>query len=83
MKTSVSKILASGAKPEKQVVRGKGISSVDRGNAYHKLLENAKAALASVVAGRPEVIKGKFINSISITSTMSPSVKVALSEVAE
>ena len=54
-----------------------------RSFANDKLLENAKAALASVVAGRPEVIKGKFINSISITSTMSPSVKVALSEVAE
>ena len=54
-----------------------------RSFANDKLLENAKAALASVAAGRPEVIKGKFINSISITSTMSPSVKVALSEVAE
>ena len=48
-----------------------------------KLLENAKAALASVVAARPEVIKGKFVSSISISSTMSPSVKIALSEVAE
>ena len=48
-----------------------------------KLLENAKAALASVVAARPEVIKGKFINSITISSTMSPGVKVALSEIAE
>ena len=48
-----------------------------------KLLENAKAALASVVAARPEVIKGKFINSISLSSTMSPSVKVSLSEVVE
>ncbi len=54
-----------------------------RSFANEKLLENAKAALASVVAARPEVIKGKFINSISISSTMSPSVKVALSEVAE
>ena len=48
-----------------------------------KLLENTKAALASVVAARPEVIKGKFINSISLSSTMSPSVKVSLSEVVE
>lgn len=48
-----------------------------------KLLENAKAALASVAATRPEMIKGKFINSITISSTMSPGVKVALSEVAE
>ena len=44
-----------------------------------KLVENAKA----VAATRPEMIKGKFINSITISSTMSPGVKVALSEVAE
>ena len=48
-----------------------------------KLVENAKAVLSSVAATRPEMIKGKFINSITISSTMSPSVKVALSEVAE
>ena len=54
-----------------------------RSFANDKLLENAKAALASVAAGRPEVIKGKFVNSISISSTMSPAVKVALSEIAE
>lgn len=54
-----------------------------RSFANDKLLENAKAALASVAAGCPEVIKGKFVNSISISSTMSPAVKVALSEIAE
>ena len=54
-----------------------------RSFANDKLLENAKAALASVAATRPEMIKGKFINSITISSTMSPGVKVALSEVAE
>lgn len=48
-----------------------------------KLVENAKAVLSSVAATRPEMIKGKFINSITISSTMSPGVKVALSEVAE
>jgi len=54
-----------------------------RSFANDKLFENAKAALSSVAAAKPEVIKGKFINSVSISSTMSPSVKVALSEVAE
>lgn len=54
-----------------------------RSFANDKLLENAKAAFASVAATRPEMIKGKFINSITISSTMSPGVKVALSEVAE
>lgn len=48
-----------------------------------KLVENAKAVLSSVAATRPEMIKGKFINSITISSTMSPGVRVALSEVAE
>ena len=46
-----------------------------------KLAENAKVVLDSVVAARPEAVKGKFINSIAISATMSPSVKVALSEV--
>ncbi len=59
------------------VVIGKRSFSAD------KLAENAKVVLDSVVAARPEVIKGKFINSIAISSTMSPSVKVALSEVAQ
>lgn len=53
-----------------------------RSFAADKLAENAKIVLDSVVAARPEVIKGKFINSIAISSTMSPSVKIALSEVA-
>lgn len=48
-----------------------------------KLAENAKVVLDSVVAARPEAVKGKFINSIAISATMSPSVKVALSEVAQ
>lgn len=54
-----------------------------RSFANDKLLENATAALASVAATRPESIKGKFINSITISSTMSPGVKVALTEIAE
>lgn len=54
-----------------------------RSFANDKLVENAKAALSSVAATRPEMIKGKFINSITISSTMSPGVKVDLAEVAE
>ncbi len=48
-----------------------------------KLEENAKAAIASLVASKPEAIKGKFIKSLTISSTMSPSVRVSLSEIAE
>lgn len=54
-----------------------------RSFAEDKLLENARAALASVIHARPEVIKGKFINSITISSTMSPGLKVSLAEAAE
>ena len=54
-----------------------------RSFATEKLAENAKVVLDSVVAARPEAIKGKFINAIAISSTMSPSVKIALSEVAQ
>ena len=50
-----------------------------RSFANDKLVENAKAALAAVAAARPEVVKGKFVNSITLNSTMSPAVKVVLS----
>ena len=54
-----------------------------RSFANDKLVENARAALSSVAAARPEMIKGKFINYITISSTMSPGVKVDLAEAAE
>lgn len=54
-----------------------------RSFANDKLVENARAALSSVAAARPEMIKGKFINSITISSTMSPGVRVDLAEAAE
>lgn len=54
-----------------------------RSFANDKLVENARAALSSVAVARPEMIKGKFINSITISSTMSPGVKVDLAEAAE
>ena len=54
-----------------------------RSLANDKLVENARAALSSAAAARPEMIKGKFINSITISSTMSPGVKVDLAEAAE
>ncbi len=50
-----------------------------RSFANDKLVENAKAVLAAVAAARPEVVKGKFVNSITLNSTMSPAVKVVLS----
>ena len=52
------------------VVVGKRSFSIDQ------LTENATAALDALVSSRPEGFKGKFIKSVYISSTMSPSVRV-------
>ncbi|MCG8525688.1 MAG: 50S ribosomal protein L1 [Opitutales bacterium] len=44
------------------------------------LIENLKEALDVLVKAKPEVYKGRFINAVTISSTMSPGVKIALSE---
>lgn len=59
------------------IVIGKRSFSVE------KLEENAKAAIASLVAAKPEAVKGKLVKSVTLSSTMSPAVKIALSEVGE
>jgi len=41
-----------------------------------KLVENATAALDSLGKSRPAEFKGKFIRSVSISATMSPSVRL-------
>ena len=41
-----------------------------------KLLANAQALISAVVKARPPAAKGKFIRSVSISSTMGPGVKV-------
>jgi large subunit ribosomal protein L1 len=41
-----------------------------------KLLANAEALISAVVKARPPAAKGKFIRSVSISSTMGPGVKV-------
>jgi large subunit ribosomal protein L1 len=41
-----------------------------------QLEENATAALNAVTSSKPEGFKGKFIKSVHISSTMSPSVKI-------
>lgn len=41
-----------------------------------KLVENAEAAMQAVVAGRPSAFKGKFIRSVTVSSTMSPGLRL-------
>ena len=45
-----------------------------------KLEENIKTLLSEIVKARPSSLKGTYIQSVSISSTMSPGVKVALTE---
>ena len=45
-----------------------------------QLKENAQTALSAVVSSKPNGFKGKFIKSIHLSSTMSPSIKIDLSE---
>ena len=43
-----------------------------------KLLENFKAFIAAVQQSRPTTVKGQFISSVSINSTMGPGIKVKI-----
>ena len=45
-----------------------------------KLLENAKVYLKAVHEKKPEKMKGNYINSLTVTSTMGPGIKVDVSE---
>ncbi len=47
-----------------------------------KLEENASALLSSIKQNKPASLKGVYVRSISITTTMGPGIKVVTSEVA-
>ncbi|MRR10033.1 50S ribosomal protein L1 [bacterium] len=55
-----------------------GKKSFDAG----KLYDNAVAAIAEVMRAKPSSVKGTYIKTLAVSSTMSPSVKIALSELA-
>lgn len=59
---------------DKQAIVHQGIGKVSFGDA--KLLENAKAFIASVNSVKPASIKGAYIKGVAISSTMGPGVKV-------
>lgn len=48
------------------------------GFAAEQIIENAKAAILAIEKARPASIKGIFINSVTISATMSPAVHIAL-----
>lgn len=41
-----------------------------------KLLENLNYVVSTIVKAKPSVVKGKYINNISIASTMGPGIKI-------
>jgi large subunit ribosomal protein L1 len=45
-----------------------------------KLAENIQTLLAEIVKVRPSSLKGTYIKSISVSSTMSPGIKIAMTE---
>lgn len=46
-----------------------------------KLMKNLEVLLASIKANKPASVKGNYVKSIHISTTMGPSVKVAVSEI--
>jgi large subunit ribosomal protein L1 len=47
-----------------------------------KLIENINTAIDSVLAARPAAVKGQYIKGISLSATMSPGVRLDLTEFA-
>ena len=53
-----------------------GIGKVSFG--FEKLQQNADAVLSSIRGAKPASLKGPYINSIYVTTTMGPSIKITL-----
>lgn len=41
-----------------------------------KLIENLEYVVATIMKAKPSVVKGKYINNISVSSTMGPGIKI-------
>jgi large subunit ribosomal protein L1 len=48
--------------------------------AAEQIAENARALLGAILKARPATLKGRYVKSVYISSTMSPSIKLDLSE---
>ena len=55
-----------------------GVGKVSFGT--DKLSQNAKAVLASIKAAKPASVKGNYFKTLFITTTMGPSIRVAVTE---
>jgi large subunit ribosomal protein L1 len=54
-----------------------------RSFSQEQLQENANSALKAVMGSRPEGLKGRFVKTIYVSSTMSPSVRIDRSSIAQ
>ena len=79
-------------KAVKEIKAGKVEFRVDRTAIIHapigkvsfgseKLVENARSVIDSVIKARPAVVKGRYVKSIALSSTMGPGVRVDLGSV--
>jgi large subunit ribosomal protein L1 len=48
--------------------------------AAEQIAENAKALLGAILKARPATLKGKYVKSVYLSSTMSPSIQLDISE---
>lgn len=80
------------AKAVKEIKSGKVEFRIDKAANLHasvaklsfptdKIVENVKALVEAVLKAKPPGAKGKYIQSLYISSTMSPSIKVSLASV--
>jgi len=45
-----------------------------------KIVENSKVFISAILKVRPVTLKGKYVKSVFISSTMSPSIKINIQE---
>jgi large subunit ribosomal protein L1 len=75
------------AKAVKEIKAGKVEFRVDKSGIIHapigkssfaseQLIENAEALVTSVVKAKPSAVKGKYLKSVTVSSTMGPGIKV-------
>ena len=81
------------AKAIKDIKAGKIEYRLDKANIIHcpvgkisfteeQLMENFDALMGAVLKARPSALKGQYIRSVTLASTMGPGVKVSVAKLA-
>ena len=76
----------------KEIKAGKVAYRVDKAGVVHapigkssfepsRLVENAQAFIASVVRAKPSAARGKYVRTVTVSSTMGPGIKIDASDV--